>query len=595
MKTKLSVIFMFILAASSITSCGGNAVAADMVVYGNQIYTANEKGDFARAFAVKDGKYIYVGNEEGANKYIGKNTSIYTSPFVMPSGIEGHAHFLLEQAFMDSCYINPLKDNGDIKKVDEIVNEIKEYGEYNLISLKDHPSLFGYGYNQIYLYTLDGGKLKRTYDRFVLDEGLGEDYKNIPVYIAETSLHEAWVNTLTLTNAGIDLNSGSKDPVVGIDRDSNGVATGVLTNEAVPYILQNGFKNPICSDIGYQKVVKSTCKYLNSMGYTGHYDAWTNFDGTEGIYKALSTIDKAKDLTCLYTGSYNIATFEYKSNSLDDILNKVVDIRNKYKSNHFDPKYIKLFADGVLETGTGYIKQPYTAVYEGTGEQIWLQEDMNKIVEEANRKDLLVHTHTLGDASCSEAVDSFVNSNIKNNKKYRNSLGHCILIDDADYAKIKENEIGVAINAGWLTDNPDGFDLYDTIIGKERASKLYPSDTLLENGIKAAISTDRPCASGPIDIFDYIASTILGYDANEENRVPRREMNISVKDAIDMITINGAWMANYENERGSIEVGKYADFVFADYSPFDCNPKIIKDIDVTSTSFEGQFVYLKTK
>ena len=570
----------------------GENLEADMVVYADQIYTANENGEFARAFAVKDGKFICVGTAEDVEKYVGSNTTVYNAAFVMPSGIEAHAHFLLEQAFMLNCYITPKNEDGTAKSKDEILAFIENYGIDNGIPDDPDGTLFGYGYTQMSFTSFADGQLVKQYTRADLDKLWGGKGKTIPVYIAEESLHEAWVSTATLVNAGIDLEHGGNDPTVGILRDKNGVATGVLTNEAVGYVLQNGYKKPVCSDIGYQKAVKNTCEYLNSMGYTGHYDAWTNFDGTEGIYKALHTVDMENDLTCFFTASYNIPTFEYKDGeALDAILDTIVDIRSNYQSTRVDPKFIKLFADGVLESGTGFMKEPYTGVYSGYGEQIWSQDDMNKIVAEANAKDLLVHVHTLGDASCSEAVQAFVNSNEVNGRKIRNSLGHCILIDDSDFSLIYDNNIGAAINCGWLAEAGDGIDLYDYIIGPERAKELYPAEKLIRQGIKAAISTDRPCAEGPIDIFDYMATIVLGYSSGIGNQVARRNVALSVGDAINMLTINGAWMANNENERGSIEVGKYADFIFANRSPFDCTPRLIQNIEVVSTCFEGKFVY----
>lgn len=587
MKKTLAMLLALVMVLALGVPCFA-AEEADMVVYANQIYTANENGDFARAFAVKDGKFICVGTAEDVEKYVGSNTSVYNAAFVMPSGIEAHAHFLLEQAFMQKCYMTPKNKDGTAKSKEEYLENIADYGIANGIPDDPNGSLFGYGYSQLDL--TDENQVK-PYNRFDLDNLWDGKGRTIPIFITEGSVHEAWVNTAVLENAGIDIEHGGHDPIVGVLRDENGAATGVVTNEAVTYILQNGYKKPICSDIGYQIVVKNTCEYLNSMGYTGHYDAWTNFDGTEGFYKALHDVDASGDLTCFFTASYNIPTFEYQDGkALDDILDKAADIRSRYKSERVDPKYIKVFADGVLETGTGFLKEPYAATYSGCGEQIWQQDDMNRIVAEANAKDFLVHIHTMGDASCSEAVQAFVHSGEVNGRKLRNSLGHCSLIDDSDYRLIYENNIGAAVNSGWLSEIPDGSDMYDCI-GPERAEKIYPGEKLIHQGIKAAISTDRPAAEGPINIFDYMGAIVLGYAPDSGNQVPRRDIDLSVADAINMLTINGAWMAENENERGSIEVGKYADFIFADRSPFDCSPRLIDDIEIESTCFEGQFVY----
>lgn len=589
---RINIVLILILCLTMFAgfSSAAEEIEADMVVYANQIYTANENGDFAKAFAVKDGKFICVGTDEDVAEYVGGSTLVYHAAFVMPSGIEAHAHFLLEQAFMQKCYITPENEDGTAKSKEEILAIIEKYGVDNDVLNGPDGSLFGYGYSQRKL--TDNQAL--PYDRFDLDDLWDGKGRTIPIYITEESMHEAWVNTMVLENAGIDIDHGGNDPVTGILRDENGIATGVLTNEAVGYVLQYGYQKPICSDIGYQKAVKNTCGYLNSMGYTGHYDAWTNFDGTEGFYKALHDVDATDGLTCFFTASYNIPTFEYQNGeALDAILDKAADIRSKYQSTRVDPKFIKLFADGVLETGTGFLKEPYAGDFSGYGEQIWQQEDMNRIVAAANAKDFLVHIHTLGDASCSQAVQAFVHSGEVNGKKLRNSLGHCAMIDDSDYRLIAENNIGAAVNSGWLSEAADGFDRYAYEIGAEKARNVYPGDILIHRGIKAAMCTDRPCAEGPINVFDYMATIILGYEPSSGYQVPRREIGLSVSDAINMLTINGAWMANNENERGSIEVGKYADFIFADRSPFACSPKLIYDIDVVSTCFEGRFVYIK--
>ena len=589
MKKKLLIIIPS-LCMTFLASCNKEQTypVADMVVFGDQIYTANSNEEFVEAFAVKEGKYIYVGDANTANKYIGKNTSVYNYAFVMPSAIETHAHFLLENSFFQTCYLNSKNEKGELVNKETLLNCIEKYATDNEILDSENPHLFGYGYDQLSIPT----NLELLY-REDLDGLCNGKVADVPVYIAETSLHQAWVNTLTLERAGIKITlpKGESDPVSGILRDDDGVALGVLINEAISYVLQKGFQFPILDDDGYQKAVKDTCYYLNKMGYTGHYDAWTNFDGSDRLYKALYDVDKNNELTCFFTTCYNITTYEYNSEKLDDILNKVDGYRNKYTNTHTEPKFIKLFADGVLESGTGFLKEPYLFDDQYYGQQIWKQNEMDQIVLESNKRDLLVHTHVLGDASCEEAVNAYVKSNVNLNKKTRNSLAHCVLVDEPERQLIKSEEIGVAVNAGWLTDTSDTF--CDPLVGKERQEQFYPYDGLTKLGVKTSVCTDRPCSDGPIDVFDYMGCMLLGYNNENGNHVARRKIDLSVKDAINMMTINGAWTANYEEERGSIEVGKFADFIVSDFSPFNCAFNIIKDIEVKATVFEGKFVYLK--
>lgn len=582
-KKNIKSIICFILVVcttvSLLSSCKKEENIADVIVYADNIYTADDNNKFVSAFAVKDGKYIAVGSKKEVDIYKGDSTKIYNASFVMPGATEAHGHFILEQAFKLGCYIEPFKENGDSKTMEEIAEELVIYANSHDVS----DGLYAYKFDAFKNANLAEGILPTK-------EMLDKYFKDIPVFVAESSLHGAWVNSKCLELAGL---LEHDTDTVHIDRYENGEAVGLIRDEACAYIRNRVFGALLDHD-NYKLAVKNAATYLNSLGYTAHYDMWSNFDGTDEMYHSIYELDNENALTCLFGSAYSIESYDKEKYSEE--IDKAVELNEKYTSTHYKPSWLKLFADGVVESDTGYLKESYVGDEPYFGTQIWDDQTMTAIVNEANKKGLLVHIHTMGDAAVSEALDAFLDSK-SHNGYYRNSLGHVALIDKVDLERIKENDIGVASGANWASQIYLGeIEYYKERIGEERLRKLYPFEEYPEYGIKAALSTDNPCSPGIMDVFGYIQVLVNGYDhskANDEESVKRRNTFISVEDALKMFSLNGAWMNNLENERGSIEVGKYADFVFTDKDPFKENIDDIWKISIENTFFEGSLVFSK--
>lgn len=570
---------MCLLALPLLTACNKSGNVADVIVYSDSIYTANATDDMVTAFAVKDGKYIAVGKAEDVDSYKGENTKVYNANFVMPGATEAHGHFILDQAFRQGCYIERLKENGEGKSYNEIIKELVAYADTHDVS----NGLFAYQFS---------AATNRDYSAGILPtkEALDAVFKDIPVFVSETALHMAWVNTKCLEMAGILENDADG---VKIERNENGEATGFLRDEACVYVKNKVF-GALFEQEKYQEAVRNASAFLNSLGYTAHYDMWSNFDGTDEMYKSIYEVDKKSGLTCLIGSAYCIES--YNKDKISEKISEAVELKNKYQSDHFNPSWIKLFADGVVETATGYVKKPYLNDPNHFGTKIWDDETMATIVNEANKKDMLVHVHTMGDAAVSETLDAFVDSK-KNNGYYRNSLGHVGLIVEEDFQRIKDNDFGVASGANWASQTSQAeIEANKKFLDEERFRNLYPYSEYPKYGIKAALSTDNPCMPGSMDVFGYIQVLLNGLDhigTINEDTIIRRDKFITVGDALKMFTYNGAWMNNLENERGSIEVGKYADFVFADKDPFKENMDDVWKIKVENTFFEGKMVYSK--
>ena len=301
-------------------------------------------------------------------------------------------------------------------------------------------------------------------------------------------------------------------------------------------------------------------------------------------------------------GSYNI-----RSNDAEiyrEKVDRVAVIAEATESKHFNPRFIKLFADGITENGTGWLISEYINAPEGKehGNIIWEPEELTDLVSYANSKGILIHTHSYGDAACKTLLDSYIASNKANGGKYRNCLAHVRNIKTEDIIRAAKNKIPVAANLIWHTDydNNDSEQLKIKNLLIERMSEEiyysgYPMKSLIENGVIVSSSTDAPAAM-TIEgtAMNVLEVAVTGIEPNNNAQPFAEEELLTIEEGLKSLTINGAWQLGLEMERGSIKEGKYADFVILDKNVLaygkDQYDKI-GETKVLNTYFEGKNVY----
>lgn len=566
----------------SLTSCG-KKTEADLVVYSN-IYTAeNENNSEAQAFAVKDGKYIFVGSKEDVKGYIkeGKTEVINHSGLVIPGCTEGHAHY-----FDGTGLSNQLIGcNQSYERVlQTLENEVKTHQIKQFVS---------FGWNTVSL-------MQRRTAKYNFADEIESIAPGIPVVLIDNAGHAAVCNRTALNMAGIT----KENPTVrggAVDLLANGTPTGYVGDQAVFYVTDKTISRPL-NDEQYRKACNYAQNELLRYGYTNAADAFTNMYDPTGLYEALKKMDDDNALKINVAECFNIKSFDSKIYKTR--VNDVVDIVKKYTGKHCNPAYIKLFADGVVESGTGWISHTYKNPLPGKehGNIIWEQPELDAIVTYANSKGLTVHTHAFGDAACTAMIDSYVNSNTINKNKFRNSLDHVRNIKTDDIERCAENNIPVAANLIWHYDysinDPDAKAVREKVmnnIGEEYYMAGYPMKSLVDKGVLVSSSTDAPAAmdiEGNIQNVIEVATTGKAFNNDAEPFAPQELL--SVKEALKALTIDGAWLLGLENERGSIKVGKYADFVlidtnFLNYQGAQLNT--IHEAKILNTYFEGEKVY----
>ncbi len=583
------------IATKAVTS--GECPVADLIVYG-KIFTSDASESIVEAFAVKNGKYLYVGTKAGAEEFAGAATQkvdFTGKGLVIPGCTEGHGHFVGLDGIVHQL-------PGFRASYDELIKTIVPE------TMASSPGpFFSFGWNTTSIEKFS----KRNYAMEI--EAVSSGY---PVVLDDGGGHNALCNRTALKKAGIINDKGEKicdvrggDIITTLDENGNptNIASGYITDEVVPYVIERAI-GTILDDTQYYNACLSAVAELNKRGYTNYLDAYINGMDAGNTYLYLADMDKVGLLTVNMIGYFTIRSYDWglpKGGPLPDNVKAKLEYVNYldrvFTGGHIKAGGIKLFQDGVTDTATGWISEEYTQpglpADKKHGNIIWEQEELNQVVAAANAKGFPVHTHTFGDLACHALIDAYAASPSASSLKIHNSLAHVRNISSEDIARCAANKIDIASNMIWHTGVPEeGRQYMLSVMPQSIFDSGYPMRSLLDAGILTTSSTDAPCGEELIGtVPNIIGACVTGLSPDFPNAAPFNPSElITVSEALKCLTINGAESLGLEQERGSIEKGKYADFVVLDKDVLELEKTNKMDIfktNVASTWFEGRKVY----
>jgi predicted amidohydrolase YtcJ len=547
------------------------ATGADLVVYG-KIFTS-EGNQLAEAFAVKDGRYVYVGDRKGAEAFIedGRTELLdYTGKgLVMPSCGNGHAHYFMGHALHAVGTIVSSEDDAD-KFLKEIVPAAVKKARDNGMK-----TVFGFGWNY-HLFS----------ENMPTRQQLDEICDDIPIYFADDEGHKGLVNTISLVNAGIMKEDGSvlRTKVRGgeIVMGPDGTPTGFLKEQAGTFVrsfLDND--NLFTVDTAKATIGKIQDQILPE-GYTMYMDGWSSYFYNDHFYQAARQVDEAGDLHMILGLSYEIESWM----DVDETLAKADDVR-KYATKHALTDWIKLFMDGTVEGGTGFVEPLYPDGHQGLVN--WEEEEFADITRKANAKGLSMHVHTMGNKAVNRAVSAFADNG---RDELRNTLVHVHGVYPTDWQVMADHNINATAGMHWHHMRPGMEDLMEKAVPAGMTDKSYPIRSFLDHGINVSSHTDFPALAGaPDDPFGIMELAVTGVLHGENGKPWWPEELITREQALIALTIACAKQMFIEEERGSIREGKYADFLLVDKDVLTCPVEQIHEARPQATYFEGKKVY----
>ncbi len=551
-------------------SCQSNN-SADLVVYG-KIFTA-DSSKIVEAFAVKDGKYIYVGDKAGAEQYIvnGKTEVIdYTGKgLVMPGCGNGHAHYSSGFAVQTiGTFVGP--EDGPEKFLTEIlpaaVKKARDSGA---------KAIFGFGW-QYELFE------KNMPTRQQMDAICSD----IPIYFADEEAHKGLANSILLVQAGIMKEDGTplkrdiqgSEIVIGTD----GTPTGLLKEQAGSY-TRSFLDNESLFSVDIAKANMANIEQqLLSEGYTMYIDGWSSYFFNTSFYQAAQQMDKAGDMHFVLGLAYEIDSWM----DIEAVMKKAADVK-KYASTRVKPNWIKLFIDGTVETGTGFVDPIYPDGHQGSAN--WTEEKLTEMTRIANENGVTMHIHVMGNKGVTRVVNAYVNGG---QDEMRNTLVHVRNVNDEDYPRMAAHNIYVTSGVSWHHFPTGAPEYLKNIVPAGMEDKSYPFKSFFDYNIPVSISSDFPALGGsPDDPFGIMEIAVTGVLWSENGTPWCPEELVTREQALTAMTINCAKQMFLENERGSVSVGKYADFLLVTKDVLTCPVTEIHEAKPAATYFEGKKVF----
>lgn len=536
-------------------SCGP-APSADVIYTNARIWTGEPGQPMAEAVAVRDGRVIAVGSKESMKNYSGSPTIVVDvgGKLMLPGFIDNHAHFTAGGFQLQSVDLRNAKDEREFSA--RIAARARKYpGRWITGGDWDHDNW-------------PGGKLPTR-------EQIDAVTPNTPVFVSRYDGHMALANTLVLQKAGIT--KATPDPPGGsIVRDPRtGEPTGILKDEAMGLVW--GLV-PAATDTERIEAAELALDEARKYGLTSIQDISSSEDVR--VYKRLQEQGKltARIYCRLPLGQWDeLAAQKIHAGSGEEWIRQ---------------GSMKAFADGSLGSSTALFFEPYLSdpSTRGLPSDIALDGRLERWAKAADSARLQLSIHAIGDSANSLVLGLFERIAAKNDKWDRRfRIEHAQHIRPGDFDRFAALDVIASVQPYHAID--DGR-WAEGRIGRERCRTTYPFKTFLDHKVRLCFGSDWTVA--PIDplLGIYAAVTRRTTDGkNPGGWFP--EQKISVEEAVRAYTVNNAYAAFEENDKGTIAPGKLADFVVLTDDIFSIDPVKIADVKVQMTVVGGVVVYMK--
>ncbi len=527
------------------------AAAADTALYNVVGYTPTDDGvsEFTVFVFGADGKVVATGDDTLLADIADADRVNGFGKFVLPGLTDAHAH-VYSQGFLTSN-LNLL----GAPSVEAAVERIAEFA-----SARRTGWILGRGWNQV-LWPVQEFPTAADIDAVVADR---------PVWLRRIDGHAGWANTRALTIAGIDENTA--DPVGGkIVRDENGKATGVLIDNAMA-LIEKHVPNPTRSEM--RDAYASAIDSLLALGITGVHDAGISKTEAEVYLSMADDGDlKMRIYAMLSDTGANLDAFDEPIRA--------------YGNDHLDIASVKLYSDGALGSRGAAMIDPYDDDPENRGLPFYTQEELDGFVRKANDKGFQVGIHAIGDLGNRMALDAFERAQSGKPSPLRNRVEHAQIIALDDISRF--SELGVVASMQPVHATSD-MNMAEDRVGPQRIKGGYAWRRLLDSGAVLAAGSDFP-----VELPNPFHGLYAAVARQDRQGLPEdgwyADQAMTRAEALHSFTLAAAFAAHQENRLGSLEPGKWADFIVVDRDYFAVPVGEVDDIRVLQTWVGGQLVY----
>jgi predicted amidohydrolase YtcJ len=563
-----------------------NQPIADLVLINGNIITVDSIFSIARAIAIKCKHIVKVGTNEGVKSLIGKKTRLIDlkGKTVLPGINDSHMHAALFAGTRPPLVL----DVGypSVKSINDIENLVAE----RVKSAIPGEWIRGAGLDEGYLTKCQSDP-SRHLDKKDLDRVSPVN----PIYLVSISLHKLVANSMALDIAKItrdtEVASGSE-----IVKDTeSGEPTGLFIDLPAEGLIMKVV--PPWTKEQKKRAILSMMTELNSRGITSITEGGLGPGGTafQGGLLDAECISVYNDLYSegKLTLRVNILYLfgNYGACSLLDFKQIVpkIGIHSGFGNAWLKIGGIKVFADGIPNSKTAWMHDDFP---DGGNGSLMIPgkndtERYNELIDMigfAHQYGFQVGIHAIGGKAIECCIDGFIKAQSTGHMNLRHYIIHGDFVSDKDIKRMARNNIGICVQPIIKCASSD---VMDRLVGLKLSERQFPLRALIDSGVHTSASSDAPVVFP--DWLNGIQSAVLRESKSGTVRGPKQ--CITVKDAIKMFTIEGAWQDHMEHVKGSIEPGKLADLCILDQDVLAVDLHNIKQIRNLATIIGGKFVY----
>ena len=540
MRKYIHITFFFFLAVF-FYSCQDKV---DLIVHNATVYTLDDIAGKASAFVIDEGKFVAVGGDELIDKYDAKKVLDLQKLPVYPGFIDSHCHFLKLGLSLQQV------DLRGTKSFEEVLNRVQDYSKN-----KELSAILGRGWDQ------NDWKDKSLPNKSKLDSL----FPDIPVALRRIDGHALLVNQKALDMAGINEKTKIKG---GTIIKNNGRLSGVLVDSPISLVTSILPKPSLNEQI---KALKDAEKIAFENGLTTVSIAGIDKDE---IY-LIDSLQK--------TGELNIRVYAMISNNknnMDYFLSN-----GPIRTDKLNVRSFKVYADGALGSRGAALKAPYSDLKSHKGEFITPKDSLERLAYMLSTSPFQMNTHAIGDDANRTILDAY-NKALVFSDDPRWRVEHAQIIDTADIS-LFNRKIIPSVQPTHATS-----DMYwaEERVGSSRLNGSYAYKKLLDMSGRISLGTDFP-----VEEVSPLLTFFAAIARQDKNLYPEggylNKNKLSRMEALSGMTKWGAYANFEEDQKGSIEVGKVADFIILDRDIISIKESNILKTRVVATLLNGNIVY----
>jgi len=512
-------LFLFFISLIIFSSCSKRE-KVDSIYFNGNIYTVNSNFENAEAFAIKDGRFVAVGSSRDIrNSYQADQEIDLLKAPVYPGFIDGHSHFIR--------YAKGLRevDLFGTQSFNELIQRIQKHVE-------EHPeetSILGLGWDQ---NNWEG-------KQFPTKDTLDILFPDKIVILKRVDAHALLTNQKGLDLAGINgLTKVSGGEII----TEKGEPTGVLIDNAMKLLTD---KMPELS--------KQQKKSLIQQAQANCFEVGITSLGEAGLDKSqIDLLDEMHQDSLLSIRVYAMI------NPTAENLNYYFS-NGQYKTDYLNVRAFKIYGDGALGSRGACLIRPYSDEEDNYGFLRSEPQVFDSLARLIFAKNFQMNTHCIGD-SANRAITNIYAKYLKGKNDRRWRIEHAQVLAENDFSKFGDYDILPSVQPTHATSD---MDWAHERLGEERVKNAYAYQELLEQTGKLVLGSDFPVEDiNPL--YGFHAAVARQDDQNMPEEGFQMENALSREDALKGMTIWAAFGQFEEKEKGSIEAGKFADFVILD-------------------------------